>query len=272
MRVAGLPCRASALLGWLRALFFPPAPAPESDPGAFGADVGGVMIGTPCYGGLVTAGYLTSALATRTTLLERGINNCWVTISGESLIQRARNEIAARFLAWEKATHLVFVDADIAWEAEDLVRLLAHDEPVVCGLYPKKTYPLDYAFHPRLDELGQSRTHPRSGAVEIENAATGFLCIKREAFEALKAVCPKIERAGQTAPEHLPHLYNFFPVEVEDGILWSEDYGFCRRWRSLGGKVWADTTIKLTHTGAHAFEGDPSLLCRPAEAAVAGSA
>ena len=48
------------------------------------------------------------------------------------------------------------------------------------------------------------------------------------------------------------------PIEVdENGDLLSEDWGFCRRWRQIGGKVWADPSIKLVHYGEHAYRGDP---------------
>ena len=55
----------------------------------------------------------------------------------------------------------------------------------------------------------------------------------------------------------MPWHHNFFPIEVVNGELMPEDYAFCRRWRLLGGKVWADPTIQLTHHGAHDYTGDP---------------
>jgi len=39
----------------------------------------------------------------------------------------------------------------------------------------------------------------------------------------------------------------------------SEDFGFCRRWRTLGGKIWLDVEGSLTHTGPHDFVGAPAL-------------
>lgn len=229
------------------------------------AEIGGVMVATPCYGGMVTSPYLDSALGTACELGRQGIAYQWVSVYGESLIHRARNHLAARFLAWPGGTHLIFIDADISWEPGDITRLLAHDVPLVCGVYPKKKYPIEYAFHPLTDDEGRSIRDPRTGRIKIANAATGFLCIKREVFERLKSVCAKIVHANECPSDHLPHLFNFFPAEVEDGILMSEDYGFSRRWRSVGGEVWMDPAIKLTHFGAHPFEGDPTRIYRLAD-------
>ena len=35
----------------------------------------------------------------------------------------------------------------------------------------------------------------------------------------------------------------------------SEDYAFCRRWRDLGGDIWADFEARLTHVGHTAYSG-----------------
>ena len=48
------------------------------------------------------------------------------------------------------------------------------------------------------------------------------------------------------------------PNELDsEGKLLAEDWGFSRLWRSIGGRIWADATLRLPHVGQHAFEGDP---------------
>lgn len=222
------------------------------------ASVGRVHIGTPAYGGQVTTRYFFSILKTAQVLGAAGIEMIVSCTEGESLVQRARNSITARFLADQDATHLIFIDADIEFEPASVMRLLGHDLDVVCGLYPKKVQPLEFAFHP----IGPEAECNETGAVEISHAATGFLCIKREAFEKLaehKSVT-KIERSPGTAAEHMPFYFDWFPVEVVHGVQLSEDYGFCERWRSIGGRVWADPAIKLVHFGNYAYRGDPETL------------
>ena len=49
---------------------------------------------------------------------------------------------------------------------------------------------------------------------------------------------------------------SFFSVEIDEtGLLLSEDYYFCRKWREIGGDVWCAPWVKLTHWGTHPFFG-----------------
>jgi hypothetical protein len=45
-------------------------------------------------------------------------------------------------------------------------------------------------------------------------------------------------------------------VDPDSGRYLSEDYAFCRRWRDIGGKVYADLDSQLLHVGQHLFRGD----------------
>lgn len=272
---------------------------PKPDGWTSDAEIGTVIIGTPCYGGLVSARYTNSLTGTFRELDRRQIASGWLTTESESLIQRARNLITAQFLSIPQATHLIFIDADIEWEPRDIVRLLAHDVDVIGGIYPKKhirpagemsereiqseiahlsatleakrsgkplppapPHQADFPLHFAHDENGLTRRDPRTGRVEIAHAPTGFLCIKREVFYRMIASgqVAKIQAMASVADDALPWLYDFFWTGVEDGILWSEDYGFCRKWRGMGGEVWCDPSIKLSHMGMHAFKGDPAIL------------
>jgi hypothetical protein len=257
------------------------------------------MVGTPCYGGLVSARYTDSLIGTFRELDRRHIATAWLTTESESLIQRARNLIAAQFLSEPTATHLIFIDADIEWQPRDVIRLLAHDVDCIGGIYPKKhirpagemsqreiasqiaylsavleakrtggampaepPHEADFPLHCAYDANGLARRDPRTGRVEIASAPTGFLCIKRECFYRMIAAgaVAKIDAMANVPDSVLPWLYDFFWCGVEDGILWSEDYGFCKKWRGIGGEVWMDPSIKLTHMGMHAFKGDPAIL------------
>jgi hypothetical protein len=60
--------------------------------------------------------------------------------------------------------------------------------------------------------------------------------------------------------EILTHLYDYFWTGVEEGILWSEDYGFSRKWRQIGGEIWLDPSIRLHHVGQKVYDGDPTAI------------
>ena len=92
--------------------------------------VSAVMFGVPCYGGALSTATLHGLLSTQRALLARRIRFECATTTNESLVTRARNSIVAHFLVSD-CSHLFFIDADIGFGAEAVLRILAHDRPVI---------------------------------------------------------------------------------------------------------------------------------------------
>jgi hypothetical protein len=225
----------------------------------------GLMLATPCYGGLVTSAYLLSMIRTCALLTARGIAHEVITASGDSLVARARNTLVSVFMA-SGHSHLMFIDADIEWPAQAVVDLLDADREIICGAYPKKTTPRTYAVQ-FLDAPGAA-----AGPVEIKAAAAGFLMIRRDAFERMMQSCPQTRYGGTEglSEQQSRFTYALFDCLVDDSDgeprYLSEDYGFCRRWRGIGGRIWLDPRIELRHHGATSFDGKASELLELAAA------
>ena len=49
--------------------------------------------------------------------------------------------------------------------------------------------------------------------------------------------------------------YALFDGGVVNGKYLSEDWMFCDRWKKIGGSLWIDVSINLTHTGIEDFQG-----------------
>ena len=49
--------------------------------------------------------------------------------------------------------------------------------------------------------------------------------------------------------------YALFDCHVINGHYYSEDWLFCHRWLEMGGEVYLDITINLTHVGTENYEG-----------------
>lgn len=88
-----------------------------------------LYLASPCYGGLAHVGYMRAVLALRAACAERDIALQLDLGGGEALISRARAGMLARFLATE-ATHLLFVDGDVAFDAAGILRQLDAGEPL----------------------------------------------------------------------------------------------------------------------------------------------
>ena len=98
-----------------------------------------LVIGTPCFGKQITVPFAESLLKLQPACHEQhGIRLQIHMLGGDALITRARQDIVARFLAEEGATHLLFVDADIGFEPAQVFRLMQFDAPVSAAIYPIK--------------------------------------------------------------------------------------------------------------------------------------
>ena len=96
-----------------------------------------IFVATPCYGGALTEPYFRSTVKLLTFCNQHKIPLAFGTIANESLVTRARNVLVAYFLQ-SNFTRLLFIDADIEYQVEDIIKLVYHDRDVVVGAYPKK--------------------------------------------------------------------------------------------------------------------------------------
>jgi len=195
----------------------------------------------------------------------------------DSLVTRSRNTLVAQFLTETAATHIMFIDADLAFEPELVHRMLAFDEDVVCGMYPVKALRWDVPAKILEREELPTATLQYVGKFcegdELERrgafatgvyGATGFMLIKRNVIERLIAAHP--ERAYTSDHVYAPaaagkkfHALFECMIDPETKEYLSEDFGFCRIWRAIGGKIWLDVEGGLVHTGPHDFVGNPAL-------------
>lgn len=206
---------------------------------------------TPCYGGNITEVCFSSYLGFTIMAMQNGINFQIDTLSNESNVNRARNSCAAKFLSGD-CSHLMFVDADIQFNPQDIVKLVNHDKDIVGGIYPQKTLP------PKMVVNTLNNSEQQGDLIEVGTLGTGFMLIKRSVFEKMieEGATPYVDAIG-LSPEENANQYDFFQCTIDSkGRYLTEDWSFCRRWRQLGGKIWADTKIALAHVGYYRFQPD----------------
>lgn len=168
---------------------------------------------------------------------------------GDSLVARARNSLTADFLESD-CTHLLFIDSDLIFGADQVARMAGHGEALVGGLYPKKQQG-DVAWV--LNGCAEPTEVRPDGLQEVRYVGTGFMRIAREVFERM-IVAYGTELVY--TPDHRKDRveYDFWSCgtyQYKDGTrrYLSEDWYFCQRWLDLGGQVWADTRVVLKHVG-----------------------
>lgn len=234
-----------------------------------------IMIATPMYGGQCFGQYVAGLLGTLNKMRSVGVPVYWAQITNESLITRGRNELVRIFL--EKGfDYLMFIDADISFDANAVAQLLAADRDITCGIYPKKEVDWkqvkkaakagkedieNYGGAFVMNMVGDKQESDADGVIEVRHGGTGFMLIKRRVFDILKDHVPQYRISTARDPETgeyvKPLTYEFFATSIDQtGALLSEDYHFCDLWRNHGGKIYANPFIKLEHVGTYVYNGD----------------
>ena len=207
----------------------------------------------PMYNGVCNEATFISMIKFSIIAAKMGINYSIDTMVNESLITRGRNNLVAKFLFNQTATHLMFIDADLGFDAESILRLLCANQDIVGGVYPMKRIPIRYVINTVPNPIMQG------DLVEVSTLGTGFMLIRREVIEKMIAAHPELKYRDNIGigQQYEPLMYGLFDTMIDpDGNYLSEDWTFCYLWRMMGGKVFADSGIKLDHTGYHKYAGD----------------
>jgi len=210
-------------------------------------------IGIPCYGGMVSEPTMTSFI--RFTLLaqQAGLNWSLDTMVNESLVTRARNNLMAKMMTNKQATHFMFIDADIRFQPESILQMLAYDKEVIGGLYPKKALPVNYVINLK------PQTKIQGDIFTVDTMGTGFLLFKRNVYEKLIDAHPETKYVDDVGlgKQFEPMMYSIFDCKIDErGHYLSEDWLFCRRWQELGGEIWGHSKVLLNHVGHYEYAGD----------------
>jgi predicted O-methyltransferase YrrM len=204
-----------------------------------------VFIAVPSYGepNGITA---FSLFVAHPELQKAGYDVEMCMLLGDCHVDDARNRLVDEFLKSE-CTDLVFIDADVGFQAKDLIRLLAYDRDVVGGTYPKRG---DIEEYPIMYIPGEIWAES-DGLIEVAGLPAGFLRIRRNALEALAKDAKEYFNKGDS----IDPVKQIFERMIIDGARYSSDNAFCVKWREKGGKVYVDPDCYLEHRGHKIWSG-----------------
>ena len=208
-----------------------------------------VMIAAPSYDGTITVWHASSLSETCKLGLTKDINVFSIYMSYDALVQRARNDIVQLAIDTD-VDDLVFIDCDVDWNPEDFFKLLEHDVDIVGATYPKKGDEEIYPVKVQNGIEGWTGVDEK-GLVEVEGIGTGFLKISKNALKQIYESCEEY-----TEPHKEKPIKMVFDIKIENGELVSEDISFCDKWRDLGGKIYFDPSINLSHVGTKRWTGN----------------
>lgn len=154
------------------------------------------------------------------------------------LVWKARNTL----INGKQIGQLLWLDWDVIPTIQQVARIVQHHVPVVGGLVPLKQPPFNWCGTPIPGKGVMS-----NGLQEWHELPTGFKCYDVDVFDAMAEQYPETAYE-ESLPEFNGATMNFFFHDrILDRHRLSEDYEVDRKWREMGGVLYADTTLKMGH-------------------------
>lgn len=143
---------------------------------------------------------------------------------------------------------IFFLDSDVVPPRDAVLRLLAHRQPIVSGVYRRRSPPVAV---PVMLRGGRWITDlPHNQLVDVELVGAGCLLIHRSVLEKFLA---NPGRPGKPWFDWRVDLQGLLP----QGECLSEDFTFNLRARQeFGYRILVDTSIKCRHIGLGEADGD----------------
>jgi len=138
------------------------------------------------------------------------------------------------------ADFIMMLDSDVIPPNDAVLRLLAHDLPVVSGVYCRRSPPHGIPV--------MQRNHnwvvdiPDAGLIEVDVVGAGCLLIRRDVLTDLPPVSPERGKAWFDWRVDAQSLY-------PPGEAMSEDFTWCNHIRKFGIKIMVDCSIRCRHIG-----------------------
>lgn len=161
----------------------------------------------------------------------------------------ARTQAAVTSCKAFKVTHMLWLDDDMVFPSDALMRLLEHDKPVVGCDYAKR----DGTGRTIGTSLSGGPVAPADGIEQVSALGFGCLLVKRHVFDEL--AFPWFSHVWQHSPDAAA------TKGVPDESHWRtvpEDGWFCRRCKDAGIPIYVDHDLsrQVGHYGGVAYWTD----------------
>ncbi len=145
---------------------------------------------------------------------------------------------------------LIFIDDDLSWTPEALVKLITCDEDVVGGTYRFKKPEVEYMGCLHTTAEGQPIVRP-DGLLLAKWLPSGFLKITANAVNKFMKAYPELNCGPAYHPT--PDLFNH---GAHEGIWYGQDYAFCRNYAKCGPVLLMPDLDITHHRGNETFPGN----------------
>ena len=225
-----------------------------------------VYVATPCYD-MMRIETCVSLLDMFSALGGSGIE-CKFKSVKTSLVTHGRNLLTCGFLN-SGFDYMLFVDADVEFKPEAVMRMLVPEKDIICTPYRVKNKPEVPEYAVKFKDSKDIKIEPFD-LVEIEEGPAGLMLIHRKVFERLMDKRPELKinfdkatrdkmnkEIGAETDAIDKYMYNFWDTtfNLDIGEWKGEDLSFCAMARQEGFKIYANLDSWTTHHGSHGWKG-----------------
>lgn len=215
-----------------------------------------VFIAVPCFGRVINSETVHSLIALGKALTVSGYDFYYSSQSHPDIAD-LRDKLTTIWFDGTQADYMLWVDADMGFEPQMVLDMLAFDKPVVGCMYPVKDLPI--RFNARLAKGPQKI---EAGHLQVEGCGFGVTLIRRDCIERMLEAKEawsdtRLSFDGcreQFAALGLNRIIRVFQKEDTEAGYLSEDYSFFRRVIRSGMEVWANIGHAVTHVGYHGYK------------------
>ena len=214
-----------------------------------------IVLCTPIYTN-VTPQFLSSVLQLQLLFIKKNIPFQYIFLSNDSLIPRARNKLCKYFLDIPNAMYLLFIDSDIEFNPNDIIRLYLANKDIIGIAYAFKKLYNDKTIG--VYNLLENSTNEDKEINEAFEIGTGIMLIKR--YVLLKMIESNPDDyilldnpEDVEKPINERKYYRFFDTLINNNRYLSEDYMFCQKWRNLNGKIYLLKNTVTVHHGTFGY-------------------
>ena len=144
---------------------------------------------------------------------------------------------------------MLFIDSDVEFEPEAVIRMMVVKKRIVCTPYRVKSPEIDKHIYTVEFKDPKNILVLAEGLVEIEAGPTGLMLIDRQVFERIIKNHPDLKIKNKAVPSpgaSHEFYYNFFDFGFNDGYAMGEDVSFCKLARDNDFRIFANIESSTT--------------------------
>ena len=223
-----------------------------------------VYVAMPCYGDMKVETCV-SLMDTFSALGGSGIE-CKFKSVKSSLVTHGRNLLTAGFLN-SGFDYMLFVDADVEFSPEAVMRMLVPEKDIICTPYRNKEDPWIDRYSVKFKDKNNIKILEWDLA-EIEEGPAGLMLIHRRVFKRLMEKYPRLKinfneatrdkmnkEIGAKEDAIDEYMYNFWDTSFEGHQWKGEDLAFCNLVKGAGFNIYANLDSWTTHHGSYGRKG-----------------